>query len=61
MKMKIKISVLIDEKLDSDLRLYQADLIKKSRKSVSFSDAVNHVLNEGMQHVNNKSSNVGEQ
>lgn len=55
MKMKIKISVLIDEKLDNDLRLYQSDLIRKSKKSVSFSDTVNHVIIEGMQHIKNKS------
>ena len=59
MKMKIKISVMIEEELDNNLRLYQSDLIRKSKKSVSFSDTVNHVILEGMQQINNKSSHGG--
>ncbi len=57
--MNVKISVLIDEKLETSLRILQANLIKKSKKSVSFSDTVNQVLNEGIQHFNKNSSKGG--
>lgn len=53
--MTVKISVLIDEKLDNFLRLYQAELIKKSKKSISFSDTVNQILKEGVQQIHKKS------
>ena len=56
LQMNVKISVLIDEKLENNLRILQANLIKKSKKSVSFSDTVNQVLNKGIQHFNKKSS-----
>lgn len=52
--MSVKISVLIDEKLEDSLRLFQAELIKKTRKSVSFSDTVNQVLNEGIHQIRKK-------
>ena len=59
MKMKIKISVMIEEELDNNLRLYQSDLIRKSKKSVSFSDAVNQVILEGIHKIDNKLSYEG--
>ena len=57
--MTVKISVLIDEKLENSLRVFQADLIKRSKKSVSFSDAVNQVLKEGMHSIGKKPSHGG--
>lgn len=59
MKMKTKISVMIDEKIDNYLRLYQSELIRKSKKSVSFSDAVNQVILEGIHKIDNKLSYEG--
>ena len=52
--MNSKISVIIDKNLVKNLRFFQAELIKQSGKSVSFSDAVNLVLTTGMQYVNPK-------
>jgi hypothetical protein len=49
--MKPKISVIIDEELEKSLRLFQAELIKRSQKSVSFSDAVKQVLKTGMKQI----------
>lgn len=57
--MKTKISVMIDEKIDNYLRLYQSELIRKSKKSVSFSDAVNQVILEGIHKIDNKLSYEG--
>jgi len=44
----IRISIMLDENLEKKLRELQAKLISKSKKSVSFSQVINEVLDEGL-------------
>jgi hypothetical protein len=43
---KIRITIMIDEEIAKKLRLKQAKLLKKSTKSVSFSQVLNQMLRD---------------
>lgn len=43
-----RISVMIDRELAGNLREMQADMIKKVKRNVSFSEVVNLILKEGL-------------
>lgn len=43
-RMSKRITIMLDNKLDYQLRMYQAKLIKKSKSSQSFSKTINAVL-----------------
>ena len=43
-----RLSVMIDKELEHRLREIQANMIKKSKKNVSFSAVVNLVIKEGL-------------
>jgi len=39
-----RITIMLDDDMDKKLRIRQADLIKKSQSSISFSKVINEVL-----------------
>lgn len=43
-----RISVMVDKEIEGKLRERQANMIKKTRKNVSFSHVVNTTLQEGL-------------
>lgn len=43
-----RISVIIDTKLEENLRETQAEMIKKTKRNVSFSEVVNDTLKKGL-------------
>ena len=43
-----RLSVMLDKELEHQLREIQANMIKKSKKNVSFSYVVNLVIKEGL-------------
>ncbi len=43
-----RITIAIDTEIEKKLRTMQADLIKKTNKSVSFSHVLNNILKEGL-------------
>jgi hypothetical protein len=43
-----RLSIMLERALEEKLRNIQADMIKKSRKNVSFSNVVNLVLKNGI-------------
>ena len=43
-----RITIAIDTEIEKKLRTMQAELIKKTNKSVSFSKVLNDVLKEGL-------------
>lgn len=44
-----RITIAIDTEVERKLRTMQAELIKKTNKSVSFSHVLNDVLKEGLE------------
>ncbi len=44
----LRISIMLDENLEKKLRVLQAKLILKNKKSVSFSRVINEVLNDSL-------------
>ena len=44
--MNKRICLMIDNDVDKTLRIYQAKLIRKNQRSISFSEVINHVLRE---------------
>ena len=49
MKQEItRISAIIDKELEGRLREIQANMIKKTKRNVTFSHVVNRVLREGL-------------
>ncbi len=44
----LRISIMLDENLEKKLRVLQAKLIFKSKKSVSFSRVINEVLDDAL-------------
>jgi hypothetical protein len=43
-----RLSIMLERTLEEKLRNIQADMIKKSRKNISFSNVVNLVLKNGI-------------
>ena len=43
-----RISILIDDNLDKELRMIQAKMIQKENKSISYSHVVNLSLKKGL-------------
>jgi hypothetical protein len=43
-----RLSIMLEHELEEKLRSIQADMIKKSKKNVSFSNVVNLVLKNGI-------------
>jgi len=39
-----RITIMLDDDLDKKVRLKQADLIRKTQKSISFSSVINDVI-----------------
>lgn len=39
-----RITIMLDDDMDKKLRMKQADLIRKTQKSISFSKVINDVL-----------------
>ncbi len=46
-----RITIAIDTEIEKKLRTMQAELIKKTNKSVSFSQVLNNILKEGLRKV----------
>ena len=46
-----RITIAIDTELEKELRTMQAELIKKTNKSVSFSHVLNNILKEGLREI----------
>ena len=46
-----RITIAIDTEVEKELRTMQAELIKKTNKSVSFSQVLNNILKEGLREV----------
>ncbi len=44
-----RITIILDDENLKELRNLQAKMIKKSRKSVSFSRVINEIIKKGMQ------------
>jgi len=51
-----RITIAIDRELEKELRTMQAELIKKTNKSVSFSQVLNNILKEGLREVRPEST-----
>jgi hypothetical protein len=47
-----RLSIMLEQELEEKLRNLQANMIKKSKKNVSFSNVVNMVLKNGIREVN---------
>ena len=47
----IRVTIMLDEEFAKKLRVRQAKLISKSKKSVSYSKVLNEVLGEGFKKV----------
>ena len=47
----VRVSIMLDEEFAKKLRVRQAKLIDKTKKSVSFSKVLNEVLGEGFKKV----------
>ncbi|MCZ6581666.1 MAG: hypothetical protein O6761_00625 [Thaumarchaeota archaeon] len=43
-----RITIAIDTEIEKKLRIMQANLIKKTNKSVSFSHVLNNILKDGL-------------
>jgi len=46
-----RITITIDEKIDSKIRDMQVKMISETRKSVSFSQVLNGLLKEALEHL----------
>ncbi len=49
-----RITIAIDTEIEKKLRTMQAELIKKTNKSVSFSHVLNNILKEGLNNGHKK-------
>ncbi len=47
-----RLSIIVDKEIQDQLRAIQADMIKKSKKNISFSYVVNLTLKEGLKITN---------